>query len=120
MRSAATELRRRNHQGERRIRDRREAERRHSGGHEYLRRHHAPLVILMIDERSRAQGNRRVVPGEMRVHCLTVVVRRVLDVEMHVRQRSGDRSGLYEHDEHPSGQPAKHGAIVVKRPQAGT
>jgi hypothetical protein len=56
----------------------------------------------------------------MRMHRLTVMVRGVLGVEMHVRQRSGDRSGVHEHDEHGGGQPATHAAIVVNCPEADT
>lgn len=74
----------------------------------------------MIDERARKERNDRIVPGEMRVHRLTVVVRSVLHVEMHVRQRSGDGSGVDEHHEDGGDQPATHGAIVVNCPEGGT
>ena len=117
---AALESRGRNHQDKRRTRDRRQAERSHGCRHEYLRRHHSSLIVLMIDERARTERNHRIVPGEMRMHRLTVMVRSLLRVEMHVRQRSGDRSGLHEHDEHGGGQPATHGAIVVNCPEADT
>lgn len=74
----------------------------------------------MVDERARQERNHRIVPGEMRVHRLTVVVGSVLHVEMHVGQRSRDGSGLHEHHEHGGDQPATHGAIVVNCPEAGT
>ena len=120
MRRAAPEPRGRNHQHERRVRDRRKAERSRGRRHEYLRGHDPSLIVLMIDERAGEKRNRRVVPGEMRMHRLTVVVGRVLHVEMHVRQRSGDCSGLHEHHEHGGDQPATHGAIVVNCPEADT
>ena len=74
----------------------------------------------MIDERAREERNHRIVPGEMRVHRLTVVVGSLLHVEMHVRQRSGDGSGLHEHYEHGGDQPATHGAIVANCSGPGT
>ena len=116
----APELSGRNHQDERRAHDRRKAERSRGCRHEYLRCHHPPLVVLMIDERAGTKRKHRVVRGEMRVHRLTAVVRSVLRVEMHVRQRSGDRSGLHEHDEHGGSQPATHRAIVVNWREADT
>lgn len=120
MRRASAELRGRNHQNERRVRDRRKAERSRSRRHEYLRCHDPSLLVLMIDERARDERNHRVVPGEMRMHRLTVVVVGVLHVEMHVRQRSGDCSGVHEHHEHGGDQPATHWAIVVNCPEADT
>jgi hypothetical protein len=59
-------------------------------------------------------------PGKMRVHRLAVMVLRLLGIEMHVRQRRGDRSDLHEDDQSGGGQPAKHAAIVVNRPGGGT
>lgn len=120
MRRPAAELRRRNDEDESAARDRRKAERSRGGRHEYLRCDHASLIVRMIDERARAERNHRLVPGEMRMHRLAVMVRGVLHVEMHVRQRSGDRSGLHEHDEHGGGQPAKHEPIVVNCLEADT
>lgn len=120
VRGAAPELRRRNHQDERRTRDHRKAERSGGGRHEDLRRHHPPVVVLMIDQRAREERNHRVVPGKMRVHRLTVMVRCVVCVEMHMRQRSGNRSSLHEHDEHGGGHPATHAAIVVNCPEPDT
>ena len=117
---AATELRGRNHEDERWTRDGRKAERLRSCRNEYLRRHDAAFIVLMVRERSRAQWSPSVMPGEMRVHRLTLMVRGVLRVEMQVRQRSGNCSGLHEHDEHGGRQPAKHAAIVVNRAEAGT
>jgi hypothetical protein len=117
---AASELRGRNHQDERRTRDHRKTEWSRGCRDEYLCCHHPSVFVLMIDERAREERNHRFVPGEMRVHRLTVMVRGILGVEMHVRQRSGDRSGLYEHDEHGGGQAATHGPIVVNRPEADT
>ena len=120
MRRAAPELRGRNQQNERRVRDRRKAERSRGRRHENLRCHDPSLLVLMIDERAREERNHRIVPGEMRVHRLTVVVGSVLHVEVHVRQRGGDCSGLHEHHEHGGGQPATHGAIVVNCPEGDT
>ena len=120
MRRAAAELSRRKHQNERRVRDRRKAERSRGGRHEYLRCHDPSVLVLMIDERAREERNHRIVPGQMRVHRLTVVVASVLHVEMHVRQRSGDCSSLHEHHEHGGDQPATHEAIVVNCPDADT
>jgi hypothetical protein len=71
----------------------------------------------MTDERARTERNHRIVPGEMRMHRLTVMVRSFLRVEMRVRQRSGDRSGLHEHDGHGGGQPATHGGDCSQLPE---
>ena len=120
VRRAAPELRRRNYQDERRTGDHRKAEWSRGGRHEDLRRHHPPVVVLMIDERAREERKHRIVPGKMRVHRLTVMVRSLVCVEMHMRQRSGDRSGLHEHDKHGGGHPATHAAIVVNCPDADT
>lgn len=62
----------------------------------------------------------RIVAGQVCMQRLTVVVRGVRCVEMHVHQRSRDRSGLHEHDERGGGQPTNHGAIVVNRTEART
>jgi hypothetical protein len=119
-RGVPTELRRGHHKNEGRTRYCRKAERFHGGGNEYLRCHNPALVVLMIGARSRPRRYCRVVAGQVCMHRLTVVMRCVRCVEMHVHQRSRDRPGLHEHDERGGGQPAKHAAIVVNCPEAGT
>lgn len=119
-RRAATELRGRNHEDERRTRDRRKAERFGGRGDEYVRCHSPALVVLMIGPGSRTRRNHGVVAGQVCVHPLPVMVTGFAGAKMHVRQRSGDRSGLDNQDEHGGGQPAKHGAIVVNPPGGGT
>ena len=68
----------------------------------------------------RPYGVVAVMAGQMRMQRLAVMVLRLLRVEMHVRQRRGERSDLHEHDEGGGGQPAKHAAIVVNRRWGGT
>ncbi len=119
-RGASGELRRRNEEHERGGRRGRNAERLAGRGHEDLRRHNLALVVLMIGAGTRIRRNHGIVAGEMRMHRLAVMMIPVVVTEMHVRQRSGYRSGLYEQDEHGGGQPAKHGAIVVNCPDTGT
>ena len=63
----------------------------------------------------RPYGVVAVMAGQMRMQRLTVMVLRLLRVEMHVHQRRGERSDLHEHGEGGGGQPAKHAAIVVNR-----
>jgi hypothetical protein len=120
LRHAATGRRGWNHEDERRTRDRGKTERFCCCGDEYVRRHNPALVVLMIGTRSRTRRNHGIVAGQVRVHRLAVMMTSLARAEMYVRQRSGDRSGVYEHDEHGGGQPAKHGAIVVNLPHGGT
>ena len=119
-RRPATESRGGNDQDKGRTRHGRKAERFHGRGDEDVRCHDPALVVLMIGARPWIRRDDRIVAGQVGMHRLPVMVRCVGGVEMHVHQRSRDRSGLHEHDERGGGQPAKHGAIVVNRPEAGT
>jgi hypothetical protein len=61
-----------------------------------------------------------IMTGQMRVERLTVMMLRLIGIEMHVQERRADRACLHQHDEGRRGQPAKHRGIVVKDERAGT
>ena len=109
-----------NDQDEGRARHGRQAERLLRRGHEDVRCHNPAVGVLMIGARSRLRRDDRIVAGQVCMHRLPVMVRCIRSVEMHVHQRSGDGSGLHEHDQRGGGQPTKHRAIVVNRPWPGT
>ena len=120
VRRAAARRRGWNNQDKCRRRHRGKTERFRSRGHKYLGRDRAPSLFLMIGPRSGARRNRRLVAGQVGVQRLPLMVCGLLRVEMHVRQRRGDRSDLHEHGERGGSQPAEHGVIVVNRGRAGS
>ena len=58
--------------------------------------------------------------GQMRMERLTVMMLRLIGIQMHVQKRRADRACLHQHDEGGRGQPAKHRGIVVKDQRPGT
>ena len=120
MRRAAARLRGWNEENKCWRGNRRKTERFRSGGNEYLHRGSSSCLFLMIDLRSRAERNRRLVTRQMRVLRLAAVVRGFVRVEMDVRQRRDDGANLHKHGERGGCQPADHAAIVVNRRAAGS
>ena len=123
VRHPAPGLRGRNNENERRTRKRWKAEGIRGRAHEDLRVDGSPRFFLVIGDWTRTMrpcGVVALMAGQMRMKRLAVMVLRLLRVEMHMRQRRGERSDLHEHDEGGGGQPAKHAAIVVNRPRGGT
>ena len=123
VRRPSGQLLRWNNQHERWRRNCGQAEKIRRRAHEDLRGDRTARFILVIGDGTRTMRPGSlvaVVAGEMGVQRLTVMVLRLLRVEVHVRQGRGDRSDLDEHDERGGGQPAKHAAIVVNRRVAGT
>jgi hypothetical protein len=92
----------------------RETERLPRRRHIDLRLDCSAWVFLMIGGWTRAwRDDGPVVTLEMRVQRLTVVVRGVVVVEVHVHQWRGNRATLHEDDEGGRGQPSKHRGIVA-------
>ena len=86
----------RNNENERRRRNRGQAEGIRGGAHEDLRGDGSARFFLMIDDWTRTMrryGFGAVMAGQMRMQRLTVMMLRLLRVEMHMRQRRGERSG---------------------------
>lgn len=102
----------RHDEDERRCRECRKSKRRNGARDENLRRHGAAGVFLMVDDRA-AMPRRRRMTGEVRVQRLSVMVRRLALVEVHVRQRRGRRPELHEHTKSRCCDPPHHGRIVT-------
>ena len=120
VRHAAPGLRGRNNEHERRTRNRGKAEGIRGRAHEDLRGGGSPRFFLVVGDWTRTMrpdGVVAVMAGQMRMKRLAVMVLCLLRVEMHMRQRRGERSDLHEHGEGGGSQPAKHAAIVVNRPR---
>ena len=118
VRHPAPGLRGRNNEHERRRWNRWKAEGIRGRAHEDLRVDGSSRFFLVVNDWTRTMrpyGVVAVMAGQMRMQRLTVMMLRLLRVEMHMRQRRGERSDLHEHDEGGGGQPAKHAAIVVNR-----
>jgi hypothetical protein len=117
--SAAVRLRHGHDQHKRRHWQYRQTERFRGGGEIDLHRNRTPGIFLMIGNRAGARRD-GLMAREMRVERPAVMVSRLHIVEMHVRQRRGNRARLHEDDEGRGGQPAKHGGIVVNDRVEGT
>ena len=111
--SAPARLRRRSSQHECGRSHNGDVERLDSTCNEDLRRYGSTSFVLMIDSSTRQYRLEDVVPEQMRVQRLTVVVLVFVGVQMHVHERSGNRSELHEDPKRGSRQPAKHSPIVV-------
>jgi len=94
-------------------RDGRKAERLPRRGHIDLRFDRSACFFLMIGNWTTWRDD-GLVTLEMRVQRLTVVVRGLVVVEVHMHQGRGNRATLHEDDEGGRGQPSRHTGIVVK------
>ena len=112
VRCTVVDFRWRHDEYERRCRECRKRKRRDGASHEDLRRDRTPGVFLMIDDGAVMRRCRRM-SRQMRVECLTVVMRRVVRVQMNVRQRRGKRPELHEHDKRRRRELPHHGRIVA-------
>jgi len=119
----ATRLRWRYDENERLRRNHRQTERIRGRTDEDVCRDRASGFLLVIGDRARALRNGLMVilvPRQMRMQRLTVMMLRLISIEMHVQERRTDRACLHQHGEGGGSQPARHPAIVVKDARAGT
>ena len=94
-------------------RDGRKAEGLPRRGHIDLRFDRAARFFLMIGDWTTWRDD-GLVTREMRVQRLTVVVRGLMVVDVHMHQWRGNRATVHEDDEGGRGQPLNHTGIVVK------
>ena len=113
VRCSAAWLRGRNDQDMGGERNRRQAERLPRRRHIDLRLDRSASLFLVIGDWTRTGRDDCLVTLEMRVQRLTVVVRGLVVVEVHMHQWRGNRATLHKDDEGGRGQPSKHRGIVA-------